>query len=77
MPKKKETRGGWNKKYTEKQAKEAKEAYISKWKKAHLRHYQFQMNIDTDKDVIEFLDGVPNKSAYIKELIRADMKKGV
>lgn len=29
----------------------------------------------TEKDIIEKLDSVPNKSGYIKSLIRADIEK--
>lgn len=32
------------------------------------------MNPDKDADVVERLEGVGNKSGYIKELIRRDIK---
>ena len=35
----------------------------------------FKMNKKTDADILEKLDSVPNKQGYIKELIRADMKR--
>lgn len=34
-----------------------------------------KLNRRTDSDVLEKLDSVPNKQGYIKELIRADLKK--
>lgn len=34
-----------------------------------------KLNRRTDEDVLEKLDSVPNKQGYIKELIRADLKK--
>lgn len=32
--------------------------------------------IDTEPEVIAKLDSVPNKSKYIKDLIKADIEKG-
>ena len=34
-----------------------------------------KLNRRTDGDVLEKLDNVPSKQGYIKELIRADLKK--
>ena len=46
-----------------------------KYAKSHVRQIKFSFNIDTDADILEKLDGVENKQGYIKELIRADIKK--
>ena len=37
---------------------------------------KMRLNYNTDADVIEWLNKVPNKSAYVKELIRKDMRGG-
>lgn len=47
----------------------------AKWQKNHLRQIKFNLNYDTDADVIEKLDSTPNKQGYIKDLIRADIEK--
>jgi hypothetical protein len=37
-----------------------------------------RLNNYTDRDLLQFLNTLPNKQGYIKELIRADMKaKGI
>lgn len=48
---------------------------VKKWQAAHVKRYGFPVMIDTEKDIIEKLDSVPNKSGYIKSLIRADIAK--
>ena len=55
---------------TEAQAK-AQNKYDAK----NTRQVQLQLNRRTDEDVLEKLDSVPSKQGYIKELIRADLKK--
>ena len=39
----------------------------------HARKICFKFNLETDKDILEKLDSVPNKQAYIKDLIRKDL----
>ena len=34
-----------------------------------------RMSLQNDKDILDFLDQLDNKSGYVKELIRSDMKK--
>lgn len=46
-----------------------------KYEAENTRQVHLKLNRRTDKDVLEKLDSVPNKQGYIKELIRADMKK--
>lgn len=41
----------------------------------HCRRMNFKFNLKTDADILEKLDSVPNKQGYLKELIRADIKK--
>ena len=47
-----------------------------RWEKEYLRSYTFKVNKNTDADVIEYLEKIPNKRAYLIELIRKDMKEG-
>lgn len=46
-----------------------------KYDKANTRQVHLKLNIRTDEDVLDKLDSVPSKQGYIKELIRADLKK--
>lgn len=47
----------------------------AKYDKANTRQFHLKLNRRTDGDVLEKLDSVPSKQGYIKELIRADLKK--
>lgn len=47
-----------------------REKYLAAWQKEHTKSYTFRFNMNTDRDIIEKLDAQPNKSAYIKSLIR-------
>ena len=47
-----------------------------KWEKENLRQYTVKVNKNTERDVYEYLEKIPNKRAYIIELIRKDMKEG-
>lgn len=44
----------------------------AKYDKAHTKGIYLKLNLETDKDIIEFLAGVENVQGYIKELIRND-----
>ena len=46
-----------------------------KWRKKNLVGYNFTLNVETEKDIIEHFNNVDNKRAYLIELIRKDMKK--
>ena len=48
--------------------KKAQAKYNKKCKQLNLVFYP------TDADIVKHLDGMPSKTAYIKELIRKDMK---
>lgn len=39
------------------------------------RQVHIKLNLRTDKDVLERLDGVPSKQGYIKGLIRRDIEE--
>lgn len=45
-----------------------------KYDKANTRRVYIKLNKNTDKDILDYLDNIPNKQGYIKELIRKDMK---
>ncbi len=46
------------------------------YQKENVKQIKFTLSKIHDQDIIEHLDGVQNKNGYLKELIRADMKKG-
>lgn len=48
-----------------------------KYDKDNTKRVFIKLNKNTDKDILEKLDNVPNKQGYIKELIRSDIKGGV
>lgn len=48
-----------------------------KYDKDNTKRVFIKLNKNTDKDILEKLDNVPNKQGYIKELIRSDIKVGV
>lgn len=47
----------------------------SKWQKKHIRQVKVNFNLDTDSDVLAKLDSVPNRTEYLRDLIRADIAK--
>ena len=50
--------------------KKAQAKYEAKIKAYHIRFLQ-----DADKELIAKIESVPNKNAYIKELIRQDIQR--
>lgn len=48
---------------------------VAKYDKANTKAVYLKLNTSTDADILKHLDEVDNKQGYIKELIRADMKK--
>lgn len=56
----------------------ATEAQIKSQRKydaENTRQVNLKLNRRNDEDVLEKLDSVPSKQGYIKELIRADLRK--
>lgn len=56
----------------------ATEAQIKAQKKydaANTRQFHLKLNRNTDYDVIDKLNSVPNMQGYIKQLIRADLNR--
>ena len=45
------------------------------WQRAHMRQFLFKFNISDDSDIIGKLDAVENRTDYIRQLIRKDLKK--
>lgn len=45
------------------------------YNKKNIRMVTLHLNITTDKDILDFLNRKDNKTGYIKELIREDMKR--
>lgn len=50
-------------------------AYDRKYAKENLKQIIFVCNRNADADIIAFLEELPNKSEYIKNLIRNDMNE--
>ena len=48
--------------------------YIARWQKENTKIIPVRLNLGGDKDIIQKLDKKENKSGYIKELIRKDIK---
>lgn len=51
------------------------EKSVKKWQAKHVKRYGFPVMIDTEPEVIAKLESVPNKSGYIKDLIKADIAR--
>lgn len=47
----------------------------NRYSKKVVRHIGFDLNRNTEPDLIEHLEAQPNKAGYIKRLIREDMEK--
>ena len=50
-----------------------------KYDEAHRGNYKnfyIKCNVNTDADIIEYLQGVDNVNGYVKELIRKDIASG-
>lgn len=46
-----------------------------KYDAKNTKDVRIKLNLNTDADILEWLEKQPNKQGYIKALIRADMKK--
>lgn len=54
--------------------KKSRGAYMTKYDKENYRRYHFKLSLKNEKDLIKHLDKQDNMQAYIKELIKKDMK---
>lgn len=43
--------------------------------RAEFKFYGLKLNVESDKDIIDFLDGIHNKQGCIKSIIRFYMKQ--
>lgn len=57
-----------------KKATNKQKAYIVEYMKNNCKRISLQLNIENDKDIIEWMNHQENKNAYLKQLIRDDMK---
>lgn len=48
--------------------------YIAKYQQEHYKKIGFRLSYEKDQDIISWLDTIDNKQAYLKELIRNDIK---
>lgn len=48
-----------------------------RYHKAHTVSVNVRLMKNTEQDIIQKLDSVPNKAGYIKGLIREDIKRGI
>lgn len=46
-----------------------------KWERKNLKAISLKLNVKNEADVIKHLDKIPNKRAYIIELIRKDINE--
>lgn len=56
-------------------ATEAQIKAQARYDAANTKQFHLKLNRNTDWDVIEKLDNVPNMQGYIKQLIRADLNR--
>lgn len=54
---------------------DAQKRAVAKYDRENTKSYLLKLNRKTDADIIEFLEQQPNKLAYLKNLIRDDLKK--
>lgn len=75
MAKKKENRGR-KKVLTAKQRKTNALVANERWRKANTKIVTVRFRLEEDKNVLEKLDSVANKTDYIRNLIINDIKQG-
>lgn len=51
----------------------AEKAWQSAYDKEHFRDFTLRLRKDADAALIEKMDSVPNKNAYLRDLIHADI----
>lgn len=56
-------------------ASEAQKRASAKYDAGNTTRLYIKLNNGTDADILKHLDSMDNKQGYIKDLIRADMKK--
>lgn len=48
---------------------------IDQWQKEHIKRVVVKLNKESDKDILDYLDSLPNVQGYIKSLIRKDIEQ--
>lgn len=56
-------------------SKEKQAAATARYRDKYIRRWVVCVNRRTESDVLEYLEGVRNVSGYVKELVRADMRR--
>lgn len=59
----------------ERRSSEAHIRASAKYNKENTKNVVLHLNITTDKDIIDHLEHKDNKTGYIKDLIRDDIRK--
>lgn len=54
----------------------SQKAAMLKYQKSSIKQVKFTLNRTIDQDIIEYLESLDNVQGYLKDLVRADMKKG-
>lgn len=57
------------------ETKKKKSLYDLDYKKKNIKRINLDLNYNTDLDIIDYFESIENKNAYLKALIRKDMKK--
>ena len=48
---------------------------LDKWRKANQKRFEFYLNRESDKEVLEWFEQIPNKRQYLIDLIKGDMNE--
>ena len=48
--------------------------YANEYNKTKMKSYAFRLSYKEDRDIIDYLDSLENKTDYIRQLIRDDME---
>ena len=55
--------------------KARKKAYVKRYQKETYTNISFKVRTKDDKDILDILNSVPNKSEFLKKLIRNSVAK--
>ena len=47
-----------------------KRNYTKKWQKEHNKVFTFQLNVEKDRDIINYLSAQKNRNKFIKEVLK-------
>lgn len=63
--------------WTMKKTTQAQRKAIDKYDKANTKQICLKLNLNTDEDILNYLESMENKQGFIKELIRKEMNKNL